>query len=101
MKLTATLRVRADTANGRPTRGRVETAAGCLRKRGFDVLHLGRFGVTVRALPETFASEFHVDLVRDRAFVADVKPRTAMLAELVDAIEVAPPAESFEKPAAV
>jgi hypothetical protein len=79
----------------------VETAAGCLRKSGFDVLHLGRFGITVRALPETFANEFHVHLASDRAFVSDVKPRTAMLAELVDAIEVAPPAESLKNPAAV
>jgi hypothetical protein len=95
MDVVATVRVRTDTENGRPSRGRVETAAGCLRNLGFDVLHLGRFGVTVRASPETFAHEFHINLKRDHAFVADIKPRTAVLAKLIDAIEVTPPAEYF------
>jgi hypothetical protein len=99
MEVIATVRVRADTENGRPSRGRVETAAGCLRNHGFDVLHLGRFGVTVRAPSETFANEFQIDLKRDRAFVADIKPRTAMLATLIDAIEVTPPLQYFDNPA--
>jgi hypothetical protein len=98
MPLVATLIIRPETLNEPPSRGRVEKAATCLRNRGFDIVHLGRFGIMVRALPETYASEFDVDLMRDRAFSSDVKPRTPLLAKLVEAIEVAPPAISLANP---
>ncbi len=98
--VTATLRVRAEGADTRPTRERLEHAAQCLRVRGFDVLHVGRFGVMVRALPEAFQSEFHVHVRPNERFVASVKASTPRLHELVDSLEVAPPAQPFSGSAA-
>ena len=93
---TATLRVRPEGENSaRPTRDRVQEAAEALRQRGFDVFHLGRFGVSVRGESPLFEREFGVHLLKDRATVAELELHNSTLAGLVDLLEVAPPAQLF------
>ena len=94
--IVATVKVRPDVANSdRPTRSRVQEAADCLRGRGFDVLHVGRFGVSVRADAPLFERELGVRLVASQTLVTAVQAREPNLARLVEGIEVAPPAEHF------
>lgn len=100
-KVTATVRVRSDDeANQRPTRVRMEEAADYLRKLGFDVLRVGRFGLSVQAFRSVLERELGVQLGPDDVLVSEVNPPKAELAKLIDLVEIAPPAEHFAPSAA-
>lgn len=95
-EVVATVTVRADAPSSvRPSRARVEEAAAYLRGRGFDVLHIGRFGVSVRGRIPLFERELGVRLVPPKTVFAAVQAREPNLARLLDRVEFAPPAENF------
>jgi hypothetical protein len=93
----ATLRVISDAMPGsRPSANRVAAAAAALRSVGFEVLHAGRFGVSVRAGANAYETSLgvHVDN-GEEARVETLKPTDPMLSKLVDLLEITPRAQVF------
>jgi hypothetical protein len=91
---TATIGVMPETeSNSRPSRERVIEAAAALKSAGFEVLHSGRFGVTVRGQLTTYVQVFGVTPKANAALTARISPTAPELARLVDRIEIAPKAE--------
>jgi hypothetical protein len=68
-----------------------EALQGC----GFEILRVGRFGVTVEAEPEQFLKVFGVQVKPGEATALEVKPTIDPLAGLVDLVEITPTAELF------
>ena len=90
-----TLRVRLTSPETHPPEELLSRAARLLGQVGFKVLHVGRFGVSVEASPETFASELGLQSVTEQGQVEKPNPRLPELAELVDLLEVTPPPTYF------
>lgn len=94
--IVATVRVRSDVPGSpRPSTARLEAAAAALSSRGFIVVHVGRFGVSVRAAASLFERALGSRPVASQSLVAQVCPPDPGLAQLIDGLEVAPPAEPF------
>ena len=94
--LTASVRVRPDVQEAsRPTRARLNEAAEFLKALGFDVLHVGRIALSVQADEAVFEREFGVRPQAHEALVTGVRARNPKLAEFIDLVEFAPPAEHF------
>jgi hypothetical protein len=89
------LRVRAASSDpsGRPERDRLQRAASVLSKEGFDVLHVGRFGVSVSSDPEKFSRVFGVKLSGGE--VLRVPPEHEELMDLIDTIQIDSDPEYF------
>jgi hypothetical protein len=83
----------------KPERSRVEAAAEALRENGFEIVRLGRFGVSVAAPAGVFESVLGARVQAGVAMSAAVEPSAASLAGLVVAIEVAAPPKSMERQA--
>jgi hypothetical protein len=89
MSLTkATIRVRglSGLPNERPERARLEQAAQVLADEGFDVIRVGRFGVSVSSEDDNFERVLGVE--PRAALVAPVQPKRPELKDLVDLIQV-------------
>lgn len=98
MEMTATLKVRPESADdSKPSRSRVEEAAEQLRAQGFEVLHVGRFGVSVRAARPIYKSILGVQLDTGKPLVSQVKASEPKLATLVESIEYAPAADLYTR----
>jgi hypothetical protein len=96
MEVTATVKVKSETTpEARPSRNRVEEVARLLRGAGFEVFHVGRFGVGVRAESPLFHSKLGVDVDAFKALVSPIKTTEPKLAALVESVEYAPPAEFY------
>src|ERR1700687_3926790 len=93
----ATIRVRGSSGvpNARPERERLDLAAKLLANEGFDVLRVGRFGVSVASEDENFARVLGGD--PKSAPVGPVQPREQELKDLVDLIQVDREPEFFSK----
>jgi hypothetical protein len=97
MSTRATVRVKsAETGRaGRPEKQQLESTAKILEGLGFDVLRVGRFGVSIEGSDERFAEVFGVQVPPSKSLVASVNPQQKELADLVDLLEVAPEAKQF------
>jgi hypothetical protein len=96
MDVAATVRIRpVGDPNDKPDRARVERAAELLRRHGFTVQRLGRYGVSIVGKDEDFYRELGVRPAPGKALAAPVVPREAELRELIDLIEVVPKPESL------
>lgn len=92
----ASVRVRpANDDNARPERGLLERAAGILQQSGFNVLNIGRFGVSVEGDPQKFVDTLGVKIPENAGFVAKTAPADPALARLVSSVEIAPKATNF------
>ncbi len=97
MTTIATIRVKppAMRTGLAPDREAVEAAAELLRKHGFDVKRLGRFGVSVVADEATFQRELGVAVQPGQAQATAPSVRDDELAQLIDLVEVASEPTSF------
>jgi hypothetical protein len=93
----ATVRVRAgaDGTASRPPRAALDEAAERLAQRGFNVLRIGRFGVSIEGEPSTFRREFGIEVQDGSPLIERPSPRDAGLAKLIDLIEVTSTPVSF------
>ena len=89
MQVAATVRVKAEPGQ-KPDRTRLEEVAKLLRESGFEILRIGRFGVSIQGEQSTFARELGVDASPDRALNAKASPAQPALHGLIDGVEVAP-----------
>jgi hypothetical protein len=90
--VSATVRVRSPATGqtGKPGPEALRHVAKTLTDLGFHVLRVGRFGVSIEGHPGKFARILGVDVVRDRALVAPIKPNDPKLKGFVDLIEATP-----------
>jgi hypothetical protein len=97
MSTRATVRVKSpDTGEaGRPEKQQLESTAKILKGLGFDVLRVGRFGVSIEGSDERFAEVFGVQIPSSKSVVASVHPKQKELADLVDLLEVVPEPKQF------
>jgi len=93
MKATLHVRPEGDDPKARPAKDRVQKAASALSKEGFDVLHVGRFGVSVSSDQEKFARVLGVDVKAGK--VVQVAPQHEELKDLVDILQVDSEPEYF------
>ena len=94
----ASVRVVPDTpAEHRPARARVEEAATQLGRRGFRVLHAGRFAISVEAPANAFRQHLGFVGSESKGSSVDVMPPDAELARLVDHVEVLPEPSLFSR----
>lgn len=89
MQVSATVQAKRDENDARPSRITVETLADELRRRGFEVLRAGRFGVSVRADETAFQHTFGFDPVGSPE--PTHKVISGELRRLADAVELAVP----------
>jgi hypothetical protein len=93
MQVSATIQAKRDEREARPSRIIVETLADELRRRGFEVLREGRFGVSVRADETAFQQTFGFD--PSSSSDPTHKIISGELRRLADAVEVAVPPTPF------
>lgn len=97
----ATVRVCSQTTdpNARPAREHLEAAASLLRRQGFAVLRIGRFGVNIEGDAQVFERELGVRLsVASTGQVAPARPRAPELSGLIDTVEIAGDPIPFKRP---
>jgi hypothetical protein len=88
--ISATVRVRpVSKEEEKPDRKRLERAASLLEQHGFDVLRIGRFGVSVRGDHTVFSRVLGVDVQIKKSSAAPVGASDPRLHDLVDRVEVA------------
>jgi hypothetical protein len=88
MQVSATISVKPDKGE-KPDRAKVEEAARLLKQHGFDVVRIGRFGVSVKGSQTDFARVLGVDAAPNQALVVPANPSQPELHDLIDRIEVA------------
>lgn len=95
----ATIRVRpsTDDKGQRPEQAQMERAAELLKKSGFEVLRIGRFGLNVQGDEHVFQRELGVDIQGAGSFVKVPSTHHAELSQLIDLVEVAGRPLSFDK----
>lgn len=90
--LTASVRVIPDEpGQGRPNAARMHEAAERLRKLGFTVVRIGRFGVSVAGSEREFERILGCNPTIGSSASRSVSLEDPLLQRLVDAVEVAPP----------
>jgi hypothetical protein len=88
-----TLGVRSDVHGLRPSREVVLRSAEAATAAGFEVLHAGRFALTVRGSAECVKAAFGIDMPSTatahwaQTLTADARP----LAAFIDSLAIAPP----------
>lgn len=87
MQVSATIQAKREKPDARPSRTTVESLADELRRRGFEVLRAGRFGVSVRADETAFQRTFGFDPCSSSD--PTHKVISGELRRLADAVEVA------------
>lgn len=97
MSTRATVRVKsADSqGTGRPEKQQLESTAKVLAGLGFEVLRVGRFGVSIEGTADRFAEIFGVQIPSAKSFVSVVHPQLQELADLVDLLEITSEPEKF------
>jgi hypothetical protein len=94
MRVAATISVK--TCGGdRPDRKKLEEAAKLLAQNGFDIVRIGRIGVSVNAEQRNFSQVLGVDARPDTAMATQAKPSQPELRELIGQVEVAPKAQLY------
>ncbi|MCL4836719.1 MAG: hypothetical protein KJ058_01975 [Thermoanaerobaculia bacterium] len=86
----ASIGVPAPAPGERPHPDRLRKAAEELARLGFEVLRIGRRGISVQAEPGRFARVFGVRPEPGRALVLRLELDRTELAGLVESLEVAP-----------
>jgi hypothetical protein len=94
MQISATVRVKA-SHGGKPDRRRLEEAAKLLRQSGFNVLRIGRFGVSIRGDDRDFSRVLGVKAEPNCALKVNVSPEQGALRRLVDLVEITPSPQYF------
>lgn len=89
MQVAATISVKPDKG-AKPDRAKLEEAARLLKQHGFDVVRIGRFGVSVTGSQSDFARVLGVDAAPNTALAVPANPSQPELHDLIDRIEVAP-----------
>jgi hypothetical protein len=96
MQVSATVRVRPGPADReQPSRARLQEAARLLQQAGFDVLRIGRFGVSIRGEHRDFSRVLGVDAAPNVALSAPVEAQNPQLRDLVDLVEVTSTPKSY------
>ena len=90
MDVSATVRVTTSPSEGKPDRSRLERTAEILKESGFDVLKIGRFGVSIRADASAFRNVLGVLATADTALCTATEPKNSELRDLIDLVEVTP-----------
>jgi hypothetical protein len=80
---------------GQPSAERARIAGKQLSRLGFEVLRVGRRGISIEGEPTQFEAVFGVHPEPGKALTVEVHPRDAELEDLVDYLEVAPEPVSF------
>lgn len=94
MRVAATISVKT-RGGDRPDRKKLEEAAKLLAQNGFDIIRIGRFGVSVNAEQHNFSQVLGVDARPDMAMATQAKPSQPELRELIDQVEVAPKVQLY------
>jgi hypothetical protein len=90
MKISATVRVRLGTTDREsPDRKRLEQAAHALKQAGFDVLRIGRFGISVRGTQDHFLRVLGVEVDPGKAAAVRIDVPDRQLRDLFDLVEIA------------
>lgn len=92
----ASVRVVADSS-GKPNPERVRLVGEQLSELGFEVLRIGRRGISIEGEPERFEAVFGIHPEPARALTLEVHPRDARLKGMVDYLEVASEPVSFSR----
>jgi hypothetical protein len=90
MDVSGTVRVTPSPSGEKPDRSRLERTAEILKESGFDVLKIGRFGVSVRADANAFRNVLGVSPSTDTALCSATEPKNSELRNLIDLVEVTP-----------
>ncbi|SAK65970.1 hypothetical protein AWB78_02373 [Caballeronia calidae] len=95
MTISAVVRVVPDkntgTALPEPSTDKLQAAANVLVRLGFVRVRTLSFGVSFLGQPDDFKRVFDVELREGQAFAEEIRPM-GELADLVDRLEVTPPA---------
>lgn len=94
MQVSATVMVYGD-GDAKPEPHQLEKAAKILRENGFDVLRVGRFGVSITGNTEDFARVLGVAPTPGVSMSAPANPNEPSLRELVKSVEVVSKPEMF------
>ena len=96
MNISATVRVRPGTADqDTPDRARLEEVARRLKQSGFDVLRIGRLGISVRGTQSDFARVLGVDAAPNLPLTAVPHAFDPLLHDLIDMVEVTSRPKSY------
>jgi hypothetical protein len=90
MQVSATIGAKSAEKGARPDRAKLEEMANELRRCGFEVLRVGRFGVSVTGDESTFAEFLGVEAKPDEALSVPARPAGAALRDMVGTVEVVP-----------
>ena len=90
MDVSATVRVTTSPSEEKPDRSRLERTAEILKELGFDVLKIGRFGVSVRADASAFRNVLGCQRRPTRHFAPRPNQINSELRDLIDLVEVTP-----------
>ena len=90
MEVAATVRVKSDVSGDKPEQAKLERTADVLQSLGFQVLKIGRFGVSIRGEETDFSKVLGVEASPNKALSAEVNPTRPELKELIDLVEVTP-----------
>jgi hypothetical protein len=90
MQVSATVRVKPDVLGSKPDRAKLEEAARLLKDCGFNILRVGRFGVSIKGEAASFSDVLGVEPKPDKALSAEAHPAQQELRDLVDLVEVTP-----------
>ncbi len=86
----ASVRIRATgMGEAAPDRQALNSAADTLRDHGFEILRVGRSGVSIRGTKQVFARELGIHPVEGVPLVTAPTPASG-LSHLVDLVEIAP-----------
>jgi hypothetical protein len=80
---------------------RARMAGARLSGLGFEVLRIGRAGISIAGEPKCFAKVFGVYPKPGEAVTLNVHPRDAELEDLIDYLEIAPKPTLYEPPGRV
>jgi hypothetical protein len=96
MDVTATVKVKpADGSADKPGRERVERAAALMKRSGFAIQRLGRFGVSIVGTDADFSRVLGVDATPGKALAAAVKTDKPELDDLLGHVEIVPKPELY------
>jgi hypothetical protein len=89
MLVAATVSVKPSNGQ-RPDRKALEEAARLLAQQGFDIVRIGRFGVSIKGEPTDFSRVLGVVAEPNTALAVQANPSQPALGDLIDRVEVAP-----------
>ena len=90
MQISATIGAKSAEKGERPDRATLEEMADALRRCGFEVRRIGRFGVSVIGDASAFAEFLGVEAKPGKAQSLAAQPADKALRDLVGMVEVVP-----------